>query len=94
METRFNSHNNFEVKTTDGKFVQVFDKLIYLSKPLYPIGGKYYRLVGLGGQVQDAFFKTFGKDMLLLSNLTEVDEALQQIIITLNYKVGNYVIEK
>lgn len=94
MKTRFNSNNRFEAKTTDGKFVEVFDKHIYLSKPLYPIGGKYYRLVGLGGQVQNAFFKTFGKDMLFLSNLTEVDEVLQQIIITLNYKVGNYDIEK
>ena len=94
METRFNRHNNFEAKTTDGKFVEVFDKLIFLSEPQIPIGGFYYRLVGLGGLVQQAFFDTFGKDMLLLRNLTEVDEALQQVIITLNYKVGNHDILK
>ena len=94
MKTRFNIHNNFEVKTTNGNFVEVFSKSIYLNRMSFPIGNKKYRLVGLGGQVQNAFFKTYGKDMLFLTDLKEVDETLQQIIITLNYKIDNYEIEK
>jgi hypothetical protein len=91
MKTRFNLYNNFEAKTTDGNFVEVFDKHIFLYKNS---NGKKYDLAGLTGKVKDAFIKTFGKDLIILSNLTEVENALKQIIITLEYKVGNYNIEK
>ena len=51
----------------------------------YPIGGKTYRVVGLGGVVQDAFFKTYNTDMLLLKDEKEVKQALEQVTIALGY---------
>lgn len=74
------------------RFEEVFKDAIYLKEMQYPIGGKKFRLVGLGGEVQDAFFKTYGMDMLLLKSIEDVKQALEHIIITMNYKVGIYKI--
>lgn len=74
------------------QFVEVFKDAIYLKEMQYPISGKKFRLVGLGGEVQDAFFKTYGMDMLLLKTVEDVKQALEQIIITMNYQVGIYKI--
>jgi len=107
METRitydkgFSNFPNFEVLATredkpndPPKFVRVFSTNIYCSKLEYPIRDNYFRLVGLHGEIQDAFFKTFGKDMLFLKNEKEIENALKQVIITMKYKIGLYSIVK
>lgn len=57
---------------------------LYICKMSFPIGDKCYRVVGLGGEVQDAFFRLFKSDMLLLRNKDEVDDALKKVIADLN----------
>jgi hypothetical protein len=74
------------------QFEEVFKDTIYLKEMQYPINGRKFRLVGLGGEVQDAFFKTYGMDMLLLKTIEDVKQTLEQIIITMNYQVGIYKI--
>lgn len=79
-------------KTEEPQFEEVFKDAIYLREMLYPIDGRKFRLIGLGGEVQDAVFKTYGMDMLLLKTIEDVKQALEQIIITMNYQVGIYKI--
>lgn len=92
MVTRFNINNEFEAQLVDGTFAPIFKDKVYIARMQYPIGGKNFRVVGLGGEVQDAFFKTFNNDMLLLNGEREVEKALQQVIITMGYRVGEYEI--
>ena len=89
MKTNLTIDNKFEVvgiKDGTKQWVSLFDNEVYISKMKYPIGDKTYRVVGLGGKVQDAFYATFNTDMLLLKDENEVKNALEQIIITLGYK--------
>jgi hypothetical protein len=67
------------------QWVPIFENEVYLSKMKFPIGDKHFRVVGLGGAVQDAFFKTYNNDMLFVKDENEVKNALEQIIITLGY---------
>lgn len=53
---------------------------LYIKKMVYPIGDKFYRVVGLGGEVQNAFYGLFGSDMLLLRDKEEVDNELKKVI--------------
>lgn len=53
---------------------------LYIKKMVYPIGDKFYRVMGLGGEVQNAFYGLFGTDMLLLRDKKEVDDALRKVI--------------
>lgn len=53
---------------------------LYIKKMVYPIGDKFYRVVGLGGEVQNAFYGLFGTDMLLLRDKEEVDNELKKVI--------------
>lgn len=74
------------IKDGTKQWVPIFgENDVYIAKMQYPIGGKSYRVVGLGGAVQDAFFKTYNTDMLLLKDEQEVKHALEQVIITLGY---------
>lgn len=79
-------------RVEEPQFEEVFKDTIYLKEMQNPINGRKFRLVGLGGEVQDAFFKTYGMDMLLLKTIEDVKQALEQIIITMNYQVGIYKI--
>lgn len=79
-------------KIEESQFEEVFKDAIYLKEMQHPINGKYFRLVGLGGEVQDVFFKTYGTDMMLLKTIEDVKQVLEQIIITMNYQVGIYKI--
>lgn len=74
------------------QFEDVFKDTIYLKEMQYPFNGKKFILVGSGGEVKDAFFKTYGTDMLLLKTIEDVKQALEEIIITMNYQVGIYKI--
>lgn len=107
METRitydkgFSEFPNFEVLATredkpnePPKFARVFSTNIHCSKLEYPIKDRYYRLMGICGGLDNVFIKTFGKDMLFLKNEKEIENALKQVIITMNYKVGLYDIVK
>lgn len=58
---------------------------IRIGKLQYPIKDKFYKVVGIGGAVQNAFHKIYGTDMLFLKDEKSVKEALEQIIITLGY---------
>lgn len=89
MKTNLTAELKFEVVgIKDGvkQWVPIFDNEVYISKMKYPIGDKNYRVVGLGGEVQDAFYATFNTDMLLLKDENEVKQALEQVIITMGYK--------
>ena len=107
METRiiydkgFSNFPNFEVLATredkpndPPKFVRVFSTNIYCSKLEYPIRDNYFRLAGISGGMDNAFIKTFGKDMLFLKNEKEIENALKQVIITMKYKIGLYNVVK
>ena len=56
------------------------DGELYICKMNFPIGGKWWRIVGLGGEVQNAFYGLFGTDMLLLRDKEEVDNELKKVI--------------
>lgn len=107
MDTRitydkgFSNFPNFEVLVTredkpndPPKFVRVFSTNIYCSKLEYPIRDNYFRLAGISGGMDNAFIKTFGKDMLFLKNEKEIENALKQVIITMKYKIGLYNVVK
>ena len=79
-------------KIAEPQFEEVFKDAIYLKEMQYPISEGRFRLVGLSGEVQDAFFKTYGMDMLLLKTIEDVKQTLEQIIITMDYQVGIYKI--
>lgn len=55
------------------------DNEVYICKMTYPIANKHFRVVGLGGKVQEAFFKLFNTDMLLLQDSEEVDNKLNEV---------------
>jgi hypothetical protein len=89
MKTNLTRNNQFEVialKDDVKQWVPIFENDVYISQMKYPIGDKNFRVVGLGGEVQDAFYATFNTDMLLLRNENEVKQALEQVIITMGYK--------
>lgn len=106
MKTRITYKNGFSdfpifevIATTNNNnipsYYKPFKDNIYIAKLIFPIANdKFYRLVGLHGEIQDAFFKTFGTDILFLKNETEIENALKQVIITMNYKIGQYNIVK
>ena len=74
------------IKDGTKQWVPIFENEVHIVKLKYPIGkDKFFRVVGLGGAVQDAFFKTYNSDMLFLKDENEVKNALEQIIITLGY---------
>ena len=52
---------------------------VYICKMQFPICDKSFRVVGLGGEVQDAFYKLFNTDMLLLKDDKEVEDALMRV---------------
>lgn len=56
------------------------DGELYICKMNFPIGGKWWRIVGLGGEVQNAFYGLFGTDMLLLEDERQVEQALKEVI--------------
>lgn len=74
------------------QFEDVFKDTIFLKEMQYPFSEKKIILVGSRGEVKDAFFKTYGTDMLSLKTIDDVKQALEQIIITMNYQVGIYKI--
>jgi hypothetical protein len=73
------------IKDGTKQWVPIFENEVYIAKMQFPVGDKNFRVVGLGGEVQDAFFKTYNNDMLLLKTENEVRQALEQVIITMNY---------
>lgn len=83
------------IKDGTKQWVSIFNENdVYIAEMKFAIGGKKFRVVGLGGAVQDAFFNTFGGDMLLLKDEVEVREALEQIIISLGYNFNNVEVLK
>lgn len=53
---------------------------VFICKLSFPVGNKYYRVVGLGGKVQNTFFNIYNTDMLLLENINDVEDVLKNIL--------------
>lgn len=94
MQTRFNIYDNFEVKTINGNFVEVFSNQINIERLKCPIENKWYKLIAIEETIKLTFIQTFGTAKILTKNTREIEQVLQHIIIALKYNVNNFSIMK